>query len=54
MDLEFTPEEEAFRSEVRTFLAEKLPASLAEKVRTGKHLSKADHEQWHARLRNFL
>src|SRR5258706_14659598 len=50
MDLNFTPEEEAFRTEVRTFLAEKLPASLSDKVRTGKHLSKADHEQGHAIL----
>jgi alkylation response protein AidB-like acyl-CoA dehydrogenase len=50
MDLTFTPEEEAFRNEVRTFLAEKLPARLADKVKTGKHLSKADMEQWHAIL----
>ena len=50
MDLDFTPEEEAFRDEVRTFLADNLPAPLSEKVRTGKHLSKADHEQWHAIL----
>ncbi len=50
MDLHYTPEEEAFRTEVRAFLADKLPASLAAKVRTGKHLSKADHEQWHAIL----
>ena len=50
MDLNFTPEEEAFRSEERRFLAEKLPSSLSEKVRTGKHLTKADHEQWHAIL----
>ena len=50
MDLNFTPEEDAFRSEVRAFLAEKLPARLSEKVRTGKHLSKADMEEWHAIL----
>ncbi len=50
MDLNFTPEEDAFRSEVRAFLAEKLPARLSEKVRTGKHLSKADLEEWHAIL----
>ena len=50
MDLNFTPEEEAFRSEVRAFLADQLPASLADKVRSGTHLSKADHEQWHAIL----
>src|SRR6185295_2779570 len=42
--------EEAFRSEVRRFLAEKLPARMAERVATGKHLSKADHEEWQATL----
>src|SRR2546427_3121771 len=50
MDLSFTPEEEAFRNDVRSFLADKLPARLADKVKTGKHLSKADMEQWHAIL----
>jgi len=50
MDLNFTPEEEAFRAEVRAFLADKLPARLAEKVSTGRHLSKADMEEWHAIL----
>ena len=50
MDLNFTPEEEAFRAEVRGFLEEKLPRSLADKVRTGKRLTKADLELWHATL----
>lgn len=50
MDLTFTPEEEAFRQEVRSFLAENLPASLATRVRHGMRLSKADMEGWHARL----
>ncbi|MBP6542206.1 MAG: acyl-CoA dehydrogenase family protein [Piscinibacter sp.] len=50
MDLNFSREEEAFRTEVRAFLANKLPQALAEKVRSGRHLSKADHEQWHAIL----
>ena len=50
MDLNFTPEEEAFRTEVREFLATKLPARLSDKVRTGKHLTKADMEEWHAIL----
>ncbi len=50
MDLNFTPEEEAFRAEVRAFLADGLPARLAEKVRTGQHMGKADFEQWHAIL----
>ncbi|NVE94996.1 acyl-CoA dehydrogenase family protein [Altererythrobacter lutimaris] len=50
MNLDFTPEEEAFREEVRTFLAEKLPARLSDKVRKGQRLTKADMEEWHAIL----
>ncbi|WP_280151866.1 acyl-CoA dehydrogenase family protein [Piscinibacter sp. XHJ-5] len=50
MDLKFTPAEEAFRDEVRGFLADKLPQRVSDKVRTGKHLTKADTEEWHAIL----
>lgn len=50
MDLNFTTEEENFRSEVRTFLADQLPARLSDKVANGKHLSKADMQEWHAIL----
>ncbi|WP_349359134.1 acyl-CoA dehydrogenase family protein [Stappia sp.] len=50
MDLSYTPEQLAFRAEVRAFLAEKLPPRLAEKGRLGKRLTKADHEEWHAIL----
>jgi len=50
MDLSFTPEELAFRDEVQAFLREKVPTRLTDKVRAGEHLSKADHEQWHAIL----
>ncbi len=50
MDLSFTPDELAFREEVRAFLREKVPAELTTKVREGRHLSKADHERWHAIL----
>jgi hypothetical protein len=50
MDLAFTAEEEAFRTEVRAFLAAKLPARLADQVRTGKRLTKADLQEWHALL----
>ena len=39
MNLEYTPEEEAFREEVRAFLKEKMPARLSNKVRDGKHLT---------------
>jgi alkylation response protein AidB-like acyl-CoA dehydrogenase len=50
MDLAFTPAEQAFRADVQRFLAEKLPAGLAAKVRDGKRLAKSDMEQWHAIL----
>jgi hypothetical protein len=50
MDLSFTPEEEAFRAEVRAFLAAQLPRRLAELVRTGRRLTRADLAEWHARL----
>jgi alkylation response protein AidB-like acyl-CoA dehydrogenase len=42
MDLSYSPEEEAFRTEVRAFLRDNLPARLSEKVRAGKRLTKAD------------
>jgi len=50
MDLNFTPEEEAFRAEVVIFLQEKLPERLSSKVKQGLRLSKADMEEWHAIL----
>ncbi|MDX1557869.1 MAG: acyl-CoA dehydrogenase family protein [Marinobacter sp.] len=46
MDIHFTPEEQAFRSEVRAFLEQNLPADIAEKVRLGRRLSKEDHQRW--------
>ncbi len=56
MDLNFTPEEEAFRAEVRQFLKENISEELATKMRNGLDLEKADIEDWHARLqtRNWL
>jgi alkylation response protein AidB-like acyl-CoA dehydrogenase len=50
MNLDFTPEEEAFRSEVVGFLKEKLPKRLSDKVREGKRLTRADMAEWHAIL----
>ncbi len=50
MDLNFTPEEEAFRTEVQAFLKDKLPARIANKVKAGQRLSKADQDEWHAIL----
>ncbi|PJI46044.1 MAG: pimeloyl-CoA dehydrogenase large subunit [Pseudomonas sp.] len=46
MDIHYTPEELAFREEVRAFLRDKLPAELAAKVKLGKRLSKQDNVFW--------
>ena len=50
MDLTFTPEEEAFRHEVRSFFRENLPDDLREKVRGNRPLAKEDYERWQAIL----
>ncbi|RNF34284.1 acyl-CoA dehydrogenase family protein [Paracoccus methylarcula] len=50
MDLDFTPEERAFRDEVRAFLKDNLPEELAEKVAAGKELTKEDLLRWQAIL----
>ncbi|KQR81415.1 acyl-CoA dehydrogenase family protein [Sphingomonas sp. Leaf343] len=50
MDLSFTPDEEAFRDEVRSFLKEKLPARLSNKVAHGLSLTREDMVEWHAVL----
>ena len=50
MDMSFTHEEQAFREEALDFLSAKRPRRLAEKVRTGQRLTKADHEEWHGLL----
>ncbi|MCS6811179.1 MAG: acyl-CoA dehydrogenase family protein [Tepidimonas sp.] len=50
MDLRFTPEEEAFRDEVRAFLRAELPPALAAKVHQGLRLTRDDMAQWHAIL----
>jgi alkylation response protein AidB-like acyl-CoA dehydrogenase len=50
MDLNFTAGEQAFRTEVQRFLRDEVSHRLTDKVRHGKRLSKADHQQWHATL----
>lgn len=50
MDLNFTPEEEAFRTEVQAFLKAKLPERIATKVKAGQRLTRADQDEWHAIL----
>ncbi|RDI27399.1 hypothetical protein DFR41_102436 [Pseudacidovorax intermedius] len=46
MDLAFTPEEQAFREEVRAWVADNLPQDIAHKVNEGLELSKEDHQRW--------
>jgi len=50
MDLNFTPQEEAFRAEVQRFLNDDVPARLKDKGDAGKRFTKADFEEWHALL----
>ncbi|MGA7866574.1 MAG: acyl-CoA dehydrogenase family protein, partial [Stellaceae bacterium] len=46
MDLRFTPEELAFRDEVRAFFRAKLPDGIRTKLVEGKHLAKDDIVTW--------
>jgi alkylation response protein AidB-like acyl-CoA dehydrogenase len=50
MDLSFSAEELAFRDEVKTFLADKLPKETSDKIRAGEELGKDGQEEWHAIL----
>ena len=50
MDLRFTPEELAFRDEVRTFFRANLPNSIRTKLVEGKHLAKDDIVTWQRTL----
>ena len=50
MDLSYSPDELAFRDEVRTFLREKLPADISGRIKGGKRLNKDDLVRWHAIL----
>ncbi|KJK07312.1 MULTISPECIES: acyl-CoA dehydrogenase family protein [Pseudomonas] len=52
MDIHFTRDELAFRDEVRAFLEQNLSKTLAERVRHGKSISKADNVAWMRTLNN--
>ena len=47
MDLTFSPEDIAFQSEVRAFIAENYPAGLHGKQEEGDELTKEDFLSWH-------
>ena len=46
MDLAFSPDEQAFRSEVRAFLDAELPDDLRHKVRQRRELEREDYLRW--------
>ncbi|MEO8714363.1 MAG: acyl-CoA dehydrogenase family protein, partial [Acetobacteraceae bacterium] len=46
MDLRFTPEETAFRAEVRTFIRDNLPAGIRERMRLGHAARKQEIVAW--------
>jgi alkylation response protein AidB-like acyl-CoA dehydrogenase len=47
MDLNFTPADQAFRAEVRAFLATELPPEIRRTVLEGRHPSRDDTVRWH-------
>ncbi len=47
MDLSYSPEDLAFRDQVRAFLNAKLTPEMSDKVRKGQDLGKAAHDKWH-------
>ena len=47
MDLNYSPEESAFRDEVRTWIGANLPGELRDKVLNYRELSKDDLLRWH-------
>jgi alkylation response protein AidB-like acyl-CoA dehydrogenase len=46
MDLNFTPEEQAFREEIRSWVAGNLPKDISHKVHNSLHLSRDDLQRW--------
>jgi alkylation response protein AidB-like acyl-CoA dehydrogenase len=46
MDLQYTPEEQAFREEVRAFVRAKLPRDIAAKVLGHRRVVKEDYVRW--------
>ena len=50
MNLAFSPEDHAFRAEVRSFIKRELPAEIARKTRDGDELTKDDYVTWQRRL----
>ncbi|MCX8255330.1 putative acyl-CoA dehydrogenase [Beijerinckiaceae bacterium RH AL1] len=47
MNLDFSPEEVAFRDEIRTFIADNYPPELRAKQESGRELDREDFLSWH-------
>lgn len=52
MDLNFTPQEQAFREEVRAFMREQLPVGISQKIRAGLSITAEDYVRWQKILHN--
>lgn len=50
MNFDYSDEDKAFRNEVKAFLTEKLPKTISQKYKSGRMLTKQEHEEWHAIL----
>lgn len=50
MNFDYSDEDKAFREQVKAFLAEKLPKKISQKYKSGRMLTKQEHEEWHAIL----
>jgi alkylation response protein AidB-like acyl-CoA dehydrogenase len=50
MRLDFTEEDQSFREQVRSFLKERLPREIRDKVLNGVELARADYVLWQRRL----
>ncbi|ALT77643.1 MULTISPECIES: acyl-CoA dehydrogenase family protein [unclassified Roseateles] len=46
MNLNFTPEEQAFRAEIREWVSSNLPADISQKVQQAQRLNKDDLQRW--------
>ena len=46
MDLAFTPEELAFRDDIRNWVHANLPKDISEKVHAAQRLSREDMQRW--------
>ena len=46
MDLNFTPEEQAFREKIRGWVAANLPKDISHKVHNALHLTREDQQRW--------